>query len=308
MANLDPRLFVDSETLLGLKNQAKRLSLSAQFRPSGIFSGQNRSKLRGQGLSFEELRGFRIGDNIKNIDWKASSRANNRVVKVFTQETDRPALVVCDQRENMFFGSRVYMKSVVAAHLAALMSWLLHQRGDRVGGVVLGEKGPVTEQPSRMAGKVSQLVSSIADINQSLAATDSSHLNQSVQVKTMLLESLHLLGSSGTLVLVTDGLDLSEGDLVLLKRLSSKHNVIILLVNDELELDYQAAIDLVISDGQRQITLDDNPKDLVSYRDATTQQLHTIHKAIQQTGLSFGRFNTVVEPYLQLTHLLRGQQ
>ncbi len=308
MANLDPRLFVDSATLLGLKNQAKRLSLSAQFRPSGIFSGQNRSKLRGQGLSFEELRSFRIGDNIKNIDWKASSRANNRVVKVFTQETDRPALVVCDQRENMFFGSRVYMKSVVAAHIASLMSWLLHRRGDRVGGVVLGEKGPVTEQPSRMTGKVSLLVSSIADINQSLAATDSSHLNQSVQVKTVLLENLHLLGSSGTLVLVTDGLDLSEGDLVLLKRLSNKHNVIILLVNDDLELDYQAALDLVISDGQRQIKLDDNPKDLVSYRDATTQQLHTIHKAIQQTGLPFGRFNTVEEPYLQLTHLLRGQQ
>ncbi len=305
---LDTRLFVDSSTLLGFKNQAKRLALSGQFRPSGIFSGQNRSKLRGQGLSFEELRTFRVGDNIKNIDWKASSRAKNRVVKVFTQETDRPALIVCDQRPNMFFGSQVYMKSVVAAHMASLMAWLLHLRGDRVGGVVLGSQKSATQMPSRMTSQLTQFMSSIARVNQSLGDTLPETSREQSQFQDILSENLHMLGSSGTLVLVIDGLELIESDISLLKRLSMKHNVIVLLVTDLLELDYQTATDLVISDGYRQIKLDNDPKDIQRYQAATSDQLASIHKAIHQSGLPFGDFNTVDEPYLQLSQLLKGNR
>lgn len=306
MTMLDPRLFVESSTLLNLKNQAQRLALNSQFRPSGIFSGQNASKLRGQGLSFEELRTFRVGDNIKFIDWKASSRANNRVVKVFTQETDRPAVVICDQRLNMFFGSQVYMKSVIAAHLATLMAWLLHLRGDRVGGVVLGPEQSTSLLPSRMASQITRYITNMAAVNQSLGQRLLSSSKTQSQLHETLSDNLHMLGSSGTLVLVTDGLELVESDILLLKRLSTKHNVIVLLVNDLLEMDYQSASDLVISDGSQQIKLDNNPNDILRYQTATSEQLASIHRAIHQLGLPFGNFNTVDEPYLQLNQLLRG--
>lgn len=306
MSALDPRLFSDSAKLLNLKNQAQRLSLAAAFRPSGIFAGQNHSRLRGQGLSFEELRAFRVGDNIKNIDWKASSRANSRVVKVFTQETDRPALVVCDQRTSMFFGSQVYMKSVVAAEVASLMAWLFHHRGDRVGGLVLGPLANMIQAPARTSAKLSQFINEMVKANQALGQDQSPTPEEQAGLRSILANNLHLLGSSGSLILVVDGLTLLESDLALLKRISIKHNVIVLLVNDLLELDYQSATDLVISDGQRQIKLDDDPQDLLKYQNATSEQLALIHKAIHQSGLPFASFNTVDDPYLQLSHLLRG--
>ncbi len=60
-------------------------------------------------------------------------------MRVYTEERDRPALLLVDQRMSMFFGSRVYMKSVVAAEAAAIAAHRLLAQGDRVGGLVFGD-------------------------------------------------------------------------------------------------------------------------------------------------------------------------
>ena len=71
-------------------------------------------------MNFEEIRKYLPGDDVRNIDWKVTARIRKPHVRVFTEERDRPAILVVDQRMPMFFGSRLYVKSVTAAHLAAL--------------------------------------------------------------------------------------------------------------------------------------------------------------------------------------------
>jgi uncharacterized protein (DUF58 family) len=48
-------------------------------------------------------------------------------------------MLVVDQRINMFFGSRVSMKSVVAAEVAALAAWRVFHQGDRVGAFAFND-------------------------------------------------------------------------------------------------------------------------------------------------------------------------
>ncbi|AYV20092.1 MULTISPECIES: DUF58 domain-containing protein [Vibrio] len=301
----DPRIVVDRATLMDLKNKAKRLTLYAKFKPDGIFSGQNSSKFRGQGLSFEELRTYRTGDNIKDIDWKASMRANGRVTKVFTQETDRPALVLCDQRANMFFGSQRYMKSVVAAQLATLIAWLLHLQGDRVGGITMGANQTLVQYPSRTTSQILRYISDITTLNQALRDSPKEKAPAFVPLQETLTTYTPLLGSSGTLVLVIDGLALTNQELDQLKRLSIKHNVMVFLVTDLLEQDYQSASDLLISDGSKQIKLDNNAQDILRYQTASNEHFAKVRRSVHHSGLPFGLFNTVDEPYLQLSQLLR---
>ena len=60
---------------------------------------------------------------MRSIDWKATARLRKPHVRVYLEERNRPCLLLVDQRLSMFFGSKVKMKSVVAAEVAALGVW-----------------------------------------------------------------------------------------------------------------------------------------------------------------------------------------
>ncbi|MGO7457731.1 DUF58 domain-containing protein, partial [Rhizobium ruizarguesonis] len=89
------------------------------------------------------------GDDIRSIDWRVTARPTRPVVRVYSEEKERPALIIFDQRINMFFGSRRSMKSVTAAEAAMLCAGRILGSGDRVGGVVFGESRTSEVKPHR---------------------------------------------------------------------------------------------------------------------------------------------------------------
>ncbi len=58
--------------------------------------GIHRNRWQGMGTELESLRDYRKDDDSKNIDWKASTRLNKPVVKVFQQETNNNIVLVLD--------------------------------------------------------------------------------------------------------------------------------------------------------------------------------------------------------------------
>ncbi len=113
-----------------------------------MLNGRHASRLRGRGLNFEELRGYLPGDDVRAIDWKVTARTGEPHVRVMTEERDRPALIVVDQRMSMFFGSQLNMKAVTAAEAAALAAFRILDQGDRVGGIVFGDDGSGRDPPA----------------------------------------------------------------------------------------------------------------------------------------------------------------
>ena len=134
----DPRIHVDFAHLRGLEGQAKALSFLPRQPAVSVLNGRHASRLRGRGLNFEELRDYLPGDDIRTIDWRVTARKNKPHTKVFREERERPTLIVVDQTQNMFFGSRLRLKSVAAAEVAARIAWQNLNAGDRVGGIVIG--------------------------------------------------------------------------------------------------------------------------------------------------------------------------
>ncbi|ESV58140.1 hypothetical protein L830_3981 [Mycobacteroides abscessus MAB_082312_2258] len=52
--------------------------------------------IRGQGTEFDSLREYVVGDDVRSIDWRASARRNDVVVRTWRPERDRRILVVLD--------------------------------------------------------------------------------------------------------------------------------------------------------------------------------------------------------------------
>ena len=166
----DPRIHVTLAHLRHLQGAASGLNFLPRQPSASVLNGRHASRLRGRGLNFEEMRDYLPGDDIRSIDWKATARTGTPHVRVFTEERDRPALLVVDQRMSMFYGSVLNMKSVTAAEAAAIAAFGILDVGDRVGGIVFDDDEQVEFVPKRSRRTVYALLETIASMNEGLNA------------------------------------------------------------------------------------------------------------------------------------------
>jgi uncharacterized protein (DUF58 family) len=166
----DSRIHVSLEHLRDLQGPAKGLSFLPRQPSGSVLNGRHASRIRGRGLNFEEIRDYLPGDDIRSIDWKVTARTGSPHVRVFTEERDRPALIVVDQRMSMFFGSKLNMKSVTAAEAAAIAAFRILESKDRVGGIVFDDEHEIEFTPRRSRRAVHSLLNTIAKLNSGLHA------------------------------------------------------------------------------------------------------------------------------------------
>jgi uncharacterized protein (DUF58 family) len=133
--SLHPRL----DDLLELRHQTHTMGIASHHLVNSTFSGLFASVFRGTGLDFEEVREYREGDDIRNMDWKITARTDTPHMKVFREERERSVVLCIDKGPHMNFGTRGTFKSVQAAKAAALLGWAANRQNDRVGGMLFGD-------------------------------------------------------------------------------------------------------------------------------------------------------------------------
>lgn len=168
--NTEGLVYVSLAQLMALEFKARDLSFLSRQPKGSILAGNHASRLRGRGLNFDELRRYQPGDDLRHLDWRATLRTGKPVVRTFTEERDRPALILVDQRMSMYFGSERSFKSALAAELGALAAWIVFNAGDRVGGLVFNDSQIDAIAPLRSRKRVEALCSRIAQQNLELNA------------------------------------------------------------------------------------------------------------------------------------------
>jgi uncharacterized protein (DUF58 family) len=250
----DERVHVSLHRLLRLQHAAAGFSFLPRQPVTSLLSGRHASRLRGRGLNFEEIRAYQAGDDIRMIDWKVTARTREAHSRVFTEERDRPGLLLVDQRVNMFFGTRVYMKSVTAAEVAALSAWRLLKATDRVGALVFNDAQVTHIRPHRSQATVRRILEAIVAMNGALQA----HLDTppNPAMLNRVLESAAQLAGHDYLVLVISDFDGADDNTRrCLMKLAQHNDVLGVLVHDPSATHLPPSQDLVITDGHLQIEL-----------------------------------------------------
>jgi len=140
-------IVVDAATLIGLRKTAKEMSLNTRLKSRSSIDGSSRSALRGRGMEFSEVRHYQPGDDIRNIDWRVTARTQETYTKLFQEEKERPVYLLVDQRQPMFFGSKLQFKSVLAAKAAAAIAWTAFANRDRLGAIIFGSHTQSDQRP-----------------------------------------------------------------------------------------------------------------------------------------------------------------
>lgn len=226
--SLHPQL----DDLLELRHQARTLGVAAHHLVNSTFTGLYSSVFRGTGLDFDEVREYREGDDIRNMDWLVTARTNKPHLKVFREERQRSVILCIDTGPHMSFGTRGTFKSIQAARTAALIGWAASKQDDRVGGVLFGNPATGTRYYRATPGRRG-LWRILRALTQPIEQgdTDESQLMAALQ---------HLDSGSGTgsLIFVIAPINnVTTGLERILGSLKQRHDVVLLPVDDPADRD-----------------------------------------------------------------------
>ncbi len=214
-------------------------------RSTGALPGETASRVRGAGKTFEEIRPYLPGDDIRHIDWRVTARSNVTQLRVYAADRERPVQIVADQRANMFFGSRGAFKSVTCAQCAAIVAWHHAEIGEPVGGQVITNGQILGQSARRSAAGAIRTLQLINMANQ--------QCNQSSEQRFSLDDALKRATvriRSGThLVFISDWHDYDKQCETTIRRVAQHRPVTLIQVTEPLENALPANSMLGISNG-----------------------------------------------------------
>lgn len=195
-------------------------------------AGQNLTRLKGRGMEFDEVRRYQSGDDVRTIDWRVTARTGAAHTKLFREERERPVLIFTDLGNQMQQGSALVLKSVQAAHLAALIGWQTVAAGERIGGIICREGHHHEHKPRARRQGISPYLESLVELHkqpiQPESDQDQSYLHSS-------LLRLRRLAHPGSVVLIiSDGQQLVDAELDLLADIARHCEVRLFEITDPL--------------------------------------------------------------------------
>lgn len=247
-------IFISLPELLRMEHLSRGFSfLPNKQKVRSILGGKHASKLRGRGLDFEEVRNYVPGDDIRNIDWKVTARTQKTHSRVYSEEKEKPALIIVDQSKSMFFGSQRKTKAVVAAELAALAAFKVLKEGDRVGGLVFADAGVDIIFPKRDRKNILRFLEKIVERNHELL--DSEPVNFSKALPETLRKVQNIVTHDFLVILISDFNRYSPDLVKFITRLSQHNDLILAKVFDPMEKEIPKT-KLIAGDGNKQLLLD----------------------------------------------------
>lgn len=300
---------VDLAPLIGLRFPAAQLSLRRHKRALAALAGGRRSSFRGRGLDFAEVRAYQPGDDVRSIDWRVTARTGQPHTKLFQEERERPVLVVADQRNSMFFGSQHCFKSVLAAHLAALIAWAALAEGDRVGGVVFDDIDHHDMRPRRSRKAVLGLLSRLHASNQALPRPLTGPSGSS-DFAGMLGKLRRVARPGSSLYIISDFAGASgEAAREQWFRLAEHTELLALQVTDPAEETLPPAGRYAVSDGQLRAELDTGNRALHSHYQALRQrEQRALADTLGRLGIPLLQASTDASPFLLLQSFFGGKR
>lgn len=276
-------VYTSVEELLHLRHLCKDLTLETRKRSQALLEGAVRTRYRGRGMEFAEVRPYQPGDDIRTIDWRVTARVQAPYTKLFQEERERPIFVLVDQRSPMFFGSQTCFKSVYAARLAAVVAWIANTNSDRVGALVFGDTSQGDIRARRSKHAVLDLLHQLVDFNQRLRSPATVAMTPLLD---MLTESSRIARPGSRVLLLSDFHDFTPACAEPLSQLAKRSDVMAIHLYDPLERHLPPASQLAISNGSERLTLE-VARVANAFREAFEMRQQQLRKSCNSSGVQY---------------------
>lgn len=230
-------------TVRALPPFTSRKHLPSRLARLRDLDGRAAVRVRGQGTEFDSLREYVRGDDVRSIDWRASARSSQVVVRTWQPERDRRVVIVLDTSRTS--AARVARHTDEAAEdgmprldasmdAALLLAALASRAGDRVDFLAGDRRIRARQRLAGVRDVAARLQDQMADLEPVIAEADWDTLAGGVQA----------FGRQRALVVLLTALEpsaIEEGLLPVLPALTRHHRVVLACVRDP-DLDRLATL------------------------------------------------------------------
>ena len=182
-------------------------------------------RVRGQGTEFDALRDYVEGDDVRSIDWRATARRQDVVVRTWRPERDRTLLLVVDTSRTSAGRVGDVPRLDASLDAALLLSALATRAGDRVDLLAFDREPRAAVEGVAATEVLPRIVDAMAGLEPALVESDGRRLVGEV-LRRARRRSLVVLFTS------LDTAPLEQGLLPLLPSLTSRHTVLLAAVAD----------------------------------------------------------------------------
>jgi len=118
----------------------RRIEITTKRLATDVFAGQYHSVFKGQGMEFDEVREYQMGDDIRAIDWNVTARTGRPHIKKFVEERELTVMILVDASASCRFATVKQLKSQLAAEIAAALAFSAINNDDKVGLIIFTDQ------------------------------------------------------------------------------------------------------------------------------------------------------------------------
>ncbi|MEE1168043.1 MAG: DUF58 domain-containing protein [Alistipes sp.] len=207
--------------------RVRRVEIKTRGLSDEIFAGKYHTAFRGRGMSFSEVREYRVGDDVRDIDWNVTARSERTHVKVYEEERELTMMLIVDISPSRMFGSAELTKKNVITEIAATLAFSASKNNDKVGCILFSDRIEKFIPPKKGRSHILAIIRELVGFQPTGSSTNISEALR------------YLVGVNKkrtTSFLLSDMID-SPGDMSkledALKIASSKHDIVAIEVFDK---------------------------------------------------------------------------
>ena len=232
--------------------RVRKIEIKTRGLSNEIFAGKYHTAFKGRGMSFAEVREYRIGDDVRDIDWNVTARSRKPHIKVYEEERELTMMLMVDVSGSRMFGTTDYLKKNIITELAAVLAFSASQTGDKVGCIFFSDKVEKFIPPKKGRSHILMIIRELVGF---VPESNGTAISEAVRYLTGVNKK------RCTAFLLSDFLNSKRDDEALndaLKIASARHDIIALKVSDprEKEMPDVGIVELQDAETARKVWVD----------------------------------------------------
>ena len=241
--------------------RVRKIEIKTRGLSNEIFAGKYHTAFKGRGMSFAEVREYRIGDDVRDIDWNVTARSRKPHIKVYEEERELTMMLMVDVSGSRMFGTTDSLKKNIITELAAVLAFSASQTGDKVGCIFFSDKVEKFIPPKKGRSHILMIIRELVGF---VPESNGTAISEAVRYLTGVNKK------RCTAFLLSDFLNSKRDDEALndaLKIATSRHDIIALKVSDprEKEMPDVGIVELQDAETARKVWVDTSSKAVRDY-------------------------------------------
>ncbi|MDE5851757.1 MAG: DUF58 domain-containing protein [Alistipes sp.] len=285
-----------------LLKRVRKIEIKTRGLSSEIFAGRYHTAFRGRGMSFSEVREYRAGDDVRDIDWNVTARSSKPHIKVYEEERELTMMLLVDVSGSRMFGTTDRLKKSLITEIAAVLAFSAAQNNDKVGCIFFSDRVEKFIPPKKGRSHILMIIRELLDFRPQSSGT---RLSEPVRFLT------NVNKKRCTTFILSDFLDDRNDRTALddaLKIARGKHDLVGIRVYDprETELPNVGIVELEDAESGRKAWVDTSSRAVRDhYAEAWRQRSADIETTLRHNRIDTATISTDGDYVTELIKLFR---